>query len=121
MASGLHALIIEDEIVVGYDVQHALADIGFESFAFASTVAQALEQARLKRPDLLTVDLSLLDGNGMDAAGVIHRTLGPTPTIYVTGQPRSLARHPHAIVVEKPFAPQDIARAYRKVCRRMTA
>ena len=121
MASGLHALIIEDEIIVGYDVQHALTDLGFESFAFASTVVQALEQARTKKPDLLTVDLSLLDGNGVEAAGVIHRTIGPTPTIYVTGQPRSLARHPHAVVVEKPFLPNDIAKAYRLVCQRMMA
>lgn len=120
LASGLHALIIEDEIVVGYDVQLALAELGFESFAFASTVVQALEQAQVRKPDLLTVDLSLLDGDGVDAAGVIHRTIGPTPTIYVTGQPRSLARHPHAVVVEKPFAAHDIAKAYQRVCRRMT-
>ncbi len=121
MATGLHALIIEDEIIVGYEVQNALAELGFESFAFAGTATQALEQARLRRPDLLTVDLSLLDGDGVEAAGVIHRAIGPTPTIYVTGQPRNLARHPHAVVVEKPFQAQDLARAYERVRRRMTA
>ncbi len=121
MASGLHALIIEDEIIVGYDVQLALSDLGFESFAFASTLVQALEQARLRRPDLMTVDLGLLDGDGIEAAGQIHRAVGPTPTIYVTGQPRELARHPHAVVVEKPFAPHDLALAYERVRQRMTA
>src|ERR1700761_2841477 len=107
MNAGLHALIIEDEIISGVGMQLLLSDLGFESFAFAGAQAQALEQALLKRPDLVTVDVGLLDGDGLAAAREIHRTIGPTPTIYVTGYPHALAEHPHAVVVEKPFGPAE--------------
>jgi CheY-like chemotaxis protein len=60
-----HALIIEDELVVGLDLQEVLSDLGFGSFAFASTARQAVEQAHLHRPDLVTADLELLTATGV--------------------------------------------------------
>jgi len=53
MANGLHVLIIEDEMLIGMDVFHCLAGCGFETFAFAGTEVQALEQAR---PDVVVVE-----------------------------------------------------------------
>ena len=66
-SKSLHVLIIEDEILVGMGMQSMLADIGFDSFAFASTANQALQQARMRRPDLVTADIGLLDGDGLAA------------------------------------------------------
>ncbi len=114
MNNGLHALIIEDEIIAGVGMQLVLSDLGFDSFAFAGTASQALEQAILRKPDLVTVDVRLLDGDGVSAAREIHRAVGPAPTIYVTGDARALAHHPHAVVVEKPYGPADMARAYER-------
>jgi len=112
MSDGLHALIIEDEIIAGVGMQLVLSDMGFQSFAFAGTAYQAIEQARRRRPDLVTVDVGLLDGDGVSAAREIERTIGPSPIIYVTGDVRALAHEPGAIVVEKPFTSLDMARAY---------
>ncbi len=114
MTQGLHALIIEDEIIAGFGMQIILSDMGFDSFAFAGTAHQAIEQALLRRPDLMTVDVGLLDGDGLAAAREIRRTLGPSPTVYVTGDARALVHHPDAVVVEKPFSPIDMARAYER-------
>lgn len=119
MTQSLHALIIEDEIISGIGMQLVLADLGFDSFAFAGTAGQALEQAMIRKPDLLTVDLGLLDGDGLSAAREIHRAVGPSPTVFVTGDARALADQPHAVVVEKPYGPGDMARAYeraREIC-----
>jgi len=116
MHHGLHALIIEDEIIAGVGMQLVLTDLGFDSFAFAGTAHQALEQALIRRPDLVTVDVRLLDGDGVEAARQIQGAIGRAPTVYVTGDPKALAHRPDVVVVEKPYGPADMARAYERAC-----
>ena len=115
-----HALIIEDEMLIGMGMQHMLADIGFDSFAFASTASQALEQARLRRPDLVTADIGLLDGDGIAACQALEAECGPLPIIYVTGQ-EGAAEGEGRAVVAKPFTAADIARAYATVAATVRA
>ena len=112
-----HALIIEDEMLVGMGMQAMLAEIGFDSFAFASTARQALDQARLRRPDLVTADVALLDGDGLEACRALEAECGPLPTIYVTGQDLSRVGGPDLTVVAKPFTVADIAAAYAMVSK----
>jgi len=115
MANGGHVLIIEDEMLVGMDMVHCLSQIGFGSFAFAGTEIQALEQARLQRPDLVTVDVRLLNGDGRSAAGALMQELGELAVIYVTGDPEALADTPDLVVVEKPFGRLDLEAACRRL------
>lgn len=107
---GAHALIVEDDLVSGLGVQHLLEDLGYTSFAFAGTGAQAGEQSRLRRPDLLTVDLGLLDGDGLEACRAVEAECGRVPTIFVTGSPGEV-RLAGAVVVEKPVSGEALARA----------
>ena len=107
-----HALIIEDEMIVGMSMQSILAELGFDSVAFASTAGQALEQARVRRPDLVTADISLLDGDGVEACRALEAEYGRLLIIYVTGQEAPAPEPGHAVVV-KPFSPLDISFAYR--------
>jgi CheY-like chemotaxis protein len=108
-----HALIIEDELIFGMALQLQLSDLGFRSFAFASTELQAIEQAHLACPDLVTVDVALLDGNGVDAVETIIRACGPLPVVYVTGDRRRVDR-PGAVVVEKPVGEGVLATAVKR-------
>ena len=114
-SKSLHVLIIEDEILVGMGMQSMLADIGFDSFAFASTANQALQQARMRRPDLVTADIGLLDGDGLAACRALRKEFGPLPVIFVTGQAGELDQEPGATVVAKPFTASDLAAAYASV------
>lgn len=117
----LHALIIEDDMIIGVGMQFMLSDLGFASFAFAGTQTQAMEQALIRRPDLITVDVALLDGDGVAAARAIRRALGPVPTLYVTGDPKAVDRawrdeeDDEPVVVEKPFVPTDLAVALTRL------
>ncbi len=102
-------------MLVSLDMRECLVEIGFESFAFAGTEAQALEQARLKRPDLVTVDVRLLHGDGRVVAGVLQQEFGEMAVIYVTGDPKSVSTEPNAAVVEKPFGRTQLEAACRRL------
>ena len=120
MTEALHALIIEDEMITGVGMQFMLSDLGFASFAFAGTEVQAMEQALIRRPDLITVDVGLLDGNGLAAARAIRLAMGAVPTLYVTGDPRAVYHARRAddgemVIVEKPFMPDELASAYARL------
>lgn len=109
-----HALIIEDELVIALGLQAQLTELGYGSFAYAGAELQALEQARLQCPDLVTVDVGLLDGNGIDAVEAVLALCGPLPVIYITGDGAALRNHPEAVVVEKPVSDHALAMALIK-------
>lgn len=109
--AGRHALIIEDELILGMGMQSMLTPLGYTSFAFASTAGQALEQAKLQWPDLITVDVNLIHGSGIDAVDAIFAACGSTSVIYVTGDPAAVHGIKDAVVVRKPFTANDIAHA----------
>ncbi len=113
---GLHALIIEDDMIVGLDLQAHLSELGYASFSFASTADQAVEQARLRTPDLATADLGLMDGDGLSAVSAVEAECGPTPTLFITGDPeRAQAAHPGRVVISKPFRASDLHQALARL------
>jgi len=115
--SGLHALIIEDDLVSGLGMQIALTPLGFSTFAFASTPMQALEQARLRRPDLMTVDINLIHGDGPQAVREIESALGVLAVLYVTGAPQIAPTLDGRELLCKPFGVADVHAAYARLRR----
>lgn len=107
-----HALIIEDDLLTGLDLQAMLQPLGYGSFAFASTAQQALEQAILRAPDLATIDLGLLDGDGMEAARAVQSVCSDVVTIFITGDPQSVEESARGrTVLSKPVTALDLRRA----------
>jgi CheY-like chemotaxis protein len=117
---GLHALIVEDDLVSGLGMQMALTPLGFKSFAFAGTQLQAMEQARLRRPDLMTVDINLLHGDGPNAVREIESALGDLQVLYVTGAPNAAALLDGRELICKPFGLADVRAAYARLSRPQT-
>src|SRR5947209_8616846 len=83
--TGKHALIIEDEMLIALEVESLLHDFGFASCDIVDNSDDAVKSALAHRPDLVTADLRIVGGSGMDAMAAITRQLGPVPHIYVTG------------------------------------
>ena len=106
-----HALIIEDEFLVGMDVQAVLKELGFTSFAFASTASQAIEQGCLRRPDLVTADVNLLDGDGVSVIRALREAHGPVAVVFVTGDTAAVDQVADCTVVAKPFVPAALSEA----------
>lgn len=109
--SAKHALIIEDELIVAMEVEDLLREVGFTSFDIAATPDHALEQATRHRPGLITADVRIVGGTGIQAVRAITERLGEIPYFYVTGNVEMLAGQDDAVVVEKPINPRYFRRA----------
>jgi CheY-like chemotaxis protein len=112
----MHALIIEDELLIAFALEEILQDLGFDSVDLADCEAAALESARRRRPDLITADFQLSGGVGTSAVHTIRSELGAIPVIYVTGNPEHLNGIPSALIATKPFTRDTIQRACRAAC-----
>jgi DNA-binding response OmpR family regulator len=107
----MHVLIIEDEPLIAMSIEDILRECGATSFDFASTFAGALAAAKERCPSLITADVQLAPGNGIDAVAAICKTK-TLPVIFVTGTADEVEdRHPEAIIVHKPFDPSVVKEA----------
>jgi CheY-like chemotaxis protein len=114
--AGRHALIIEDEMLIALEVESLLHDFGFESCDIVDNPADAVKSALAHRPDLVTADMRILGGTGVDAVKAITEKLGPVPHIYVTGNPDMLSSETLAPVVDKPLTRRALAEACERAC-----
>lgn len=107
-----HALIIEDQMIIALEVEWLLREIGFVTFDVAATPNDAIDKASRHRPDLITADIRIIDGTGIEAVRAITDRLGEIPYIYVTGNIDMIPDIHADAVVEKPIDP----RAFRRAC-----
>jgi CheY-like chemotaxis protein len=104
----MHALIIEQDTWIVLMIEDVLRELGFTSFAFASSREEAVAAARACCPDLITSDIRLGAGSGIDAVQQIC-SAAPIPVVFVTGTPWEVRdRDASAIVVPKPFCQDDL-------------
>jgi DNA-binding NarL/FixJ family response regulator len=87
-AAPLTLLVVDDHEVVRQGLV-ALLDrrAGFQVVAEAGTVAEALEQARRFRPDLVVMDVRLPDGSGIEACRDIRSEMPDTRVVMLTSYP----------------------------------
>jgi two-component system response regulator DevR len=81
-------LVVDDHEVVRQGLV-ALLDrrAGFQVVAEAGTAADAIEQARRFRPDLVVMDIRLPDGSGIEACREIRSELPETRVVMLTSYP----------------------------------
>lgn len=80
----IRILVVEDESLVGRDIQNMLRSLGYEAIGPVATAAQAVRKAREHAPDLVLMDIVLKGGaDGISAAETIWDTLG-IPVVYLT-------------------------------------
>jgi CheY-like chemotaxis protein len=111
-----HVLIIEDEPLLAFDIQDMLLSAGATSFAFAETEDDAVNEARVRRPDVITSDVMLREGTGPGAVQTILHEMGPVPVIYITGSPDQCTPcEPDTTILAKPVADGVVCAAFRTV------
>jgi two-component system, response regulator PdtaR len=115
----VHALIIEDDYLIGREIQDRLGDLGFTRFSFArSEDAAMLEGTGPENFDLVTADVRLLPGDGVTAAEAIHKAKG-TPLVFITAYAEELADRlsgplAEVPVLQKPVKAEEFEAAVRQ-------
>jgi len=115
-SQGRHALIIEDEMLIALEVESLLHDFGFDTCDIVDNPADAVRCARAHRPDIVTADVRILGGTGIDAVAQITAELGPIPHVYVTGNPDMIAGQTTAPIVDKPLSRRALEAACERAC-----
>lgn len=115
MRSGImHVFIIEDEYLISRSLQDMLEGLGFNTFSFARSEDAAVMGAGEQSIDLITADVRLLPGDGLNAVKEICRKRD-IPVIFITAYAEELLdRAPGAIIVQKPVKPDALKEAVRQ-------
>jgi DNA-binding response OmpR family regulator len=109
----MHALIIEDELLIAMAIEDALRGCGFTSFDVAVSADEAVMAAARKCPDLITADVELRPGCGITAVQSICSE-NPIPVLFITGSPGKVRmRMPGHALIEKPFDVDHIMEAIK--------
>jgi two-component system, response regulator PdtaR len=111
----VHAFIIEDDYLIGQSLQDMLQRLGYTRFSFARSEDAAVLGAGGHHIDLITADVRLLPGDGLNAVKAICGTRD-VPAVFITGYADELAdRAPGAVVVQKPIDEDELRAAIRRV------
>lgn len=104
----MHALIIEDESLIAISIEQILGDCGFMSFDIATSGEDAISAARARCPSLITADVELAPGSGIDAVNAICGRR-PIPTIFISGSAHEvISRMPQYPLLTKPFTSEAL-------------
>lgn len=108
----MHALIIEDHSMIAGIIKSVLEDCGFDSFEVAVSSADAILAAARRCPDLITADVTLAAGNGIDAIRRICPDFS-IPVIFITSHAAAEVRAEIAAypILGKPFSAQTLTYA----------
>ena len=106
-------LIVEDEGIIGFDLQGILQNAGYYVYEVVASGEEAIQKADSDRPDLVLMDI-FLEGelNGIEAAGQI-RTRFNIPVIFITAstdkklQEKALITEPFGYIT-KPFMEENV-------------
>ena len=109
----VRVLIVEDEGLVGCDMESSLKSFGHEVVATCATGEEALEKFDECRPDLVLLDVHL--AGGIDGIETAHRLRqrDPVAIVYVTAcsdletVARARATQPHGYLL-KPFSEDEL-------------
>lgn len=115
------ALVVEDDPILALSLEDILLSGGSPEVIVCSSTRQALAALERNRPDVLVLDVHLVDRDDGWAVAELVNELGPqVPRIvFSTGNPQAI---PDAIkqmgkVLVKPYAPEALLEAVRDTRR----
>ena len=90
MSDPLRVLIVEDEVMLAMAMEDLLEDAGHTVVGTAASKAEAIAAADATRPDLVFVDIHLLDGpTGLDIAQHL-RGINETVVVFMTANAKKV-------------------------------
>ena len=109
-----HALIIEDDPFIAMHIEDVLRDAGADTVIIAMTESDAISAARAERPDFITSDVRLSDGNGPNAIRAIRAMFAVMPVIFVTAWPEACPDLAGTEVFQKPVTAAALLASFKR-------
>jgi CheY-like chemotaxis protein len=110
----LQILVVEDDSLIAMLLVETLVEMGHGVCGVETTESGAIAAALQCQPDLMIVDVQLIEGNGVSAVDQILGT-GFVPHLFISGDIKTiLARRPGAVAIEKPFRESELVEAIRR-------
>jgi DNA-binding NarL/FixJ family response regulator len=117
MLTGRRVLIVEDEVLIAFELCDLVADAEGVAIGPARTNREALALLDRERVDVALLDLNLADG---EATPTAERLVGRgVPVLICTGgvMPRAMrSLWPHLPVHHKPVKGEDLIRTLAELC-----
>jgi signal transduction histidine kinase/DNA-binding response OmpR family regulator len=109
-ARGLRVLVVEDDALIRLGAVSMLEDLGHVAFE-AGDGESALEVLQAESIDVLVVDRGLPGMSGETLVASARAKTPNLPVIFATGNPSRSAEMSGAVLVGKPYSPEDLRRA----------
>jgi DNA-binding response OmpR family regulator len=111
-------LIVEDEPLVAFDIEHLLRECGYDVVATVDTLAEAVRVLREEAVDLVLSDIKLNgEGDGMDVARAA--AAAEVPVLFVTANCPLEARSLGLGCLAKPYSDKVLKSALEAVDRKV--
>ena len=107
-------LIVEDEALVAMDIEDSLSGCGFEIVGIVDSEAEAIEAAIRHEADVVLMDITLREGDGISAArALVARCRAKIIFVSANSDPATLAAAmalKPAAFIRKPFVAHELPR-----------
>jgi DNA-binding response OmpR family regulator len=109
-------LVLEDEVLIGINLQDELQEAGFRVAGPFTTCTDALDWLRTSTPDVAVLDAALKDGSCLKVARKLGRRAVPFLIYSGYGEDQTLlAECRHARWIEKPIPPSELVQACQQL------
>ncbi len=117
----MRTILIEDEPLARDELRYHVVRAGLDVISETGHVGEAEQLVRTLQPDLVFLDIELIDGSGLDVAKRLQSMPHPPAILFVT------AYDAHALeafelnaydYILKPYDPSRIIRAIEKIMRK---
>ena len=107
------AVIVEDELLFAQALTAFVEDLGYQVLATADTEQGAIGVVREHQPDVVLMDVQLLNGNGVGAA-IMIRESSNVPIVFCSSYANGVVRSAvqavrNAELIGKPFDETELA------------
>ncbi len=114
-------LIAEDDLLISLIIERMLNKMGVEKVITVQTEDDTVEKTFSEDPDLVLLDVHLLEGNGLNAFYRIRKT-SSVPIIVMTGSYPEIEEHPEiSNYLIKPFESNALEESLRFAFREQSA